>query len=415
MMHGLSLQKFRFTVLLLLLISWFSGPGVLPVGAQTAAEAVKAAAATETAEAGEAAAPFPLGPVLAEAFYGSCRWRPDWPLELAPDAFSVKGKVSGLELELGRIEGITGPPEAPGAVEITGGAAPPNGTAFPGVVPDPGGESPDGPDSAPEDLMFRAAWDGEGRLSAFPAVLAGGSLAQVEVRYDTEGAVLELRVLSGEADPPLTVQFPVPYLPGGESGVVKVQLGERFYYVLFAGGGEGIGETWYDPWGNFAAYFKTRLEAPGRDLSQGSSPRRILGLEGEDFRQAYYYESGGNLSERAGDGGFFSALYGPQGRPLYWLRAPDPASSDSMEQYSLQWDQEGLLTRMLVSGPDLPPPPEVPEAGGPLPVDFRYTYEFDSGGNWIKRREIALYRRGDLLLPLYSRDTVRHISYAGEP
>jgi hypothetical protein len=61
---------------------------------------------------------------------------------------------------------------------------------------------------------------------------------------------------------------------------------------------------------------------------------------------------------------------------------------------------------------DLGPAAGGPEEGPDFPVDLRYEYELDSRGNWITRREIARFRRGDLLLPAYSRELTRRISYA---
>jgi hypothetical protein len=65
---------------------------------------------------------------------------------------------------------------------------------------------------------------------------------------------------------------------------------------------------------------------------------------------------------------------------------------------------------------DIADPAGIPQAEGPrlFPVDFRYEYEFDSRGNWIFRREIALSRQGGLLAPVYSRGLIRRISYGEE-
>jgi hypothetical protein len=201
----------------------------------------------------------------------------------------------------------------------------------------------------------------------------------------------------GAGDPPdllaWSVLFPSPCLPGmpPPGGPVKVQAGEELYYVLFGGGGDRITETWYDPPGNFAAYFETRI-GPG-----GSAGPRVLGLGGKNFNRDYRYESGGNLSECSGDQGFFSALYGSRGRPLYWTAG---------REYGLSWDEEDRLTGMR----DLGPAPGA-SGEGPFPAALRYEYDFDSRGNWIRRREIALFRRENLLIPERMWETVRQINY----
>jgi hypothetical protein len=174
---------------------------------------------------------------------------------------------------------------------------------------------------------------------------------------------------------------------------VKVQAGEDRYYVLFGGGGARITETWYDPGGNFAAYFETRLGLP-------EAPR-VLGVRGGNFNRDYYYESGGNLSECSGDQGFSSAVYGREGRPLYWKTGREYGG----REYGLSWDEEGRLTGMRDLGPDV---------SGDFPAAFRYEYEFDSRGNWILRREIALFRRENLLIPERLWETIRRVDYSGE-
>jgi hypothetical protein len=330
--------------------------------------------------------PFPLGPVLAEAVHGEGRWRPDWPLEIAPDAFMIKGEAAAIAMEL----------DASWEIGGTGDSAPAG--------------APDRPaqGSRYRGISYRLAWDSGGRLIAFPLPLAGGeapAFAQVEVRYGGGDGIEELRILvppgedsAGEGSMETdteepdswSVLFPAPWiqdtLPAGAP--VKIQRGAAVYFVLFSGSRDWIAETWYDPWGNFAAYFETRI-GPG----PGGEGRRVLGLEGLNYRQDYGYESGGNLSACSGDQGLFSVVYSAQGRPLYWMAGRD---------YGLQWDEEGRLTGMR----DL-----APQGSGEEPAAFRYEYEFDSRGNWVRRREIALFLRENLLLPGRMLETVRRIDY----
>jgi YD repeat-containing protein len=247
---------------------------------------------------------------------------------------------------------------------------------------------------------------------------AGLVFAQVEVRYDGGEGIGELRILAPPGEEPArekmagegpaetgnekpaallswSVLFPVPcfpeMLPAG--GPVEVRWGEEFHYVLFGGSWDRIAETWYDPWGNFTAYFETRI-GPGGDPER---PARVLSLEGKNYRGDYSYESGGNLSGYSGDQGFFSALYNAQGRPLYWTAG---------RNYALQWDEAGRLLGMR----DLAPPGGF---SGEEPAAFRCEYEFDSRGNWIRRRETALFLKENLLLPGRMRETVRQINYTG--
>jgi hypothetical protein len=304
-------------------------------------------------------------------------WRPDWPREIPPDAFEAEGAAAVL-VELGEAGGV--------------------------------GE---GESSGPLLDRYRLAWDSRGRPAELPLALpaagpAGDPLfVQARLRYEGEKGLnsLDLEIPCPGADSgleTLTIRFEEPYVPG-ILPPLKVEYGDRLYHVRFHAGIHEITETWFDPWGIFFAYFKTRIES----TEEGSPVWRILGLEGAEYGRdesgwgpkesgayslSFFYESGGNLSERAGPGGSFSAIYGEQ--PLYWSRAS--------REFSLQWDQGGRLVRLRDLGED-----------GPSPADFRYEYEFDSRGNWILRREIALYRTGNLLLPVYGRDLVRRIVYTG--
>jgi hypothetical protein len=345
---------------------------VFPCGAQN-----PPATGPEPPEAEEPSGIFPLSLVL-EALQGPRPrlWRPDWPPEIPPDAFEAEGAAAVL-VELG---------EAGGGEE--------------------------GEYSGPLLDRYRLAWDSRGRPAELPLALpaagpAGDPLfVQARLRYEGEEGLASLDLEIPGPDSPsgtLRIRFEEPYLPGSLPPL-RVEYGDRLYHVRFHAGIHEITETWFDPRGIFLAYFKTRIESP----EEGSPAWRILGLEGAEYgrdesgwgpkesgvyRLSFFYESGGNLSERAGPGGSFSAIYGE--RPLYWSRAS--------RQFSLQWDQGGRLVRLRDLGGD-----------GPSPVDFRYEYEFDSRGNWILRREIALYRAGNLLLPAYGRDLVRRVLYAGD-
>ncbi|MDR3248980.1 MAG: hypothetical protein LBT39_09370 [Treponema sp.] len=319
----------------------------------------------------ELPAPFPLTLVL-EAAYGNTagRWRPDWPLDIPPDAFALPGAAITLIRDTGE--------------------------------------------------SYCLARDSRGRLTDFPVVLPVG-LAQVTASYHAGGGItnftLQVPAEDAAAGITWTAQFPLPYVPGEGTPpakpeeAVKVQNDAQIFYVLFSEGGAEIAETWFDPWGAFAAYFSTRIER------RTGEPWRILSLKDRDYR----YENGGNLSQSSGDGGLFSAVYSAQGRPLYWVRAPASEDTPETRYYSFQWDEQGLLVRLR----DMTPAPlesadivispgeaveTAVEAVEPPPVDFRYEYEFDRRGNWILRREIALVRQDRLLIPAYSREIRRQIT-----
>jgi hypothetical protein len=313
----------------------------------------------------------PLSLVLEALQAGAGIWRPDWPAEIPPDAFAVAGALS-VELEFEAAEAELAP--------------------------------------RPVLERYRLARDPQGRLGELPLVLylgdpaPGPLLAQARLHYAEGGGItaidLEIPPLSAT---PLSIHFDSPYVGQDQSfPLIRVEYGETPYYVVVRAGINEIAETWFDPWGVFSAYITSRI-AP----SPGSLPWRILGLEGAEygredsgaliprklFGASLHYESGGHMSESSGDYGSFSAIYGD--RPLSWSR--------NSRNFSLQWDEEGRLVRLR----------ELTTEAPELPVDFRYDYEVDSRGNWVRRRETALLRAGNLLLPVYSRDLVRRIVYAG--
>jgi YD repeat-containing protein len=375
-------------------------PGGVRILQAEAPESSRPSGALEAPGAAESPGLFPLSLVV-EAIQGEAgRWRPDWPPEIPPDAFAVRDALA-IELELGEEE-LKARPYGP----VLG--------------------------------RYRLEWDALGRLIYFPLVLPlkaaepaesleplepaevgavealapvrekSPLFAQVRLRYGEGDGIEAFDIeIPGPEPIPLSVRFTSPYFPGTHRPPpVRVEYGERLYHVLFSGGIQEIAETWFDPWGIFSAYFKGRIgplsvsNGPGPGDARTEPPWRILGLASrplEPLRGSIHYESGGNISESSGEYGSFSAIYGKAGRPL--------RRSWDGRDFSLQWDQRGLLVRQRDLGGD---------ETGAFPVDFRYDYEFDSWGNWIRRRETALFRIGDLLLPGYGRDLVRRIVYAGE-
>jgi hypothetical protein len=355
--------------------------------------------------------PFPLSLVLEAVQTGAGCWRPDWPLEIPPDAFAGSG-AARIELELG--EASSGILEHY-RLERTGGRL----TDFPLALPIALSGVRSNP--PPEDSS------GE----------PGPVFVQVHCRYDEEGSLagLDIEIPGTQApagnptDPPagtgsggpsagsLVIHFDPPYVPQSErASGARVLYGDRLYLVLLSGGIHEITETWFDSQGIFSAYFTSRI---GPEIPGGAFPWFILGIEGSENSgengelrpldsAVFHRESGGNLSEYAGGPGLFSAVYGPEGRPHYWVRGE--------RNYSLQWDEEDRLVRMRdlgTTGPEAAAD-EMGSTAGPSPVDFRYEYEYDTGADWVLRRETALFRTGNLLLPAYRRELIRTIVYEGD-
>jgi hypothetical protein len=373
--------------------------------------------------------PFPLSPVLEAVQTGAGRWRPDWPLEIPPDAFTVPD-AAAIELDLGE---PGSPPGGPVSyrLEWAGDRL----TDFPLALPAALSGARFGIESGgpPADLS--------GDLPGVPD--SGPLFVQVHCRYDEAGGLagLDIDPPAGITSGSFVISFDPPCFPQSErASGARISYGDRLYLVLLSGGIHEITETWFDSSGVFAAYVTGRIEpvppgnlpspqAPGASPAPGGLfPWRILGLEGSEYggdagearplrsgRTAFQYESGGSLSEHSGEQGFFSAVYGPAGRPRYWIRGA--------RNYSFQWDEGGRLVRMQDLGAvggganGFAGGETDSKTGGETdasPVDFRYDYEYDSRNNWVLRRETALFRAGNLLLPASYRELVRRIVYKGE-
>jgi hypothetical protein len=273
----------------------------------------------------------------------------------------------------------------------------------------------------PVPFEYRVRRDNQGRLVEFPLSL-GGALWRVRVDYTVSGGIAGLVFdvpgeTEGEAEP-WSAEFPLPYTPfespapklPGEA--VRFSQGETVYFVLFEEGGNFIAESWYDPAGNLAGYFRCifteragqrRLRSIRRDVvvqpeNPGEEPQNVADTED------YYFESGGHVSGTAGPYGVFSALYGARGQPLEWEFAPADAGEPG--RFSLQWDELGFLVRMRNANPGLSAEPKV--------FEYRYEYTLDQRGNWLSRRETVYAGWGGLLVPIGVKQTDRRIVYRAE-
>ncbi|MDR0624326.1 MAG: hypothetical protein LBG10_07840 [Treponema sp.] len=318
--------------------------------------------------------PLPLVPLLELVAAGEPAWRPDWPGDFPPDAFSLRGQALSITLDSGA-----------------------------------------GPITLSRDL--------EGRLREFPFFF-NGAFMQVKAAYGPSGALRNLSVESPETAwgfdfPPES--FSEGIVPG--TGPIRVNRDGTWYTVLFLEAGSVFSETWYDEAGNFLAYYTAHILRDG--------PRwRIRSLEfhsqDEPVREDYDFDNADRITGVSSPLGNFTALY-RFGRPRYWERrpvpdaglppnvepppdagSPAPAAPDSpgstgpVEEgagnFVLQWDEEGFLVEKRAAPG---------ETGG----EFRYEYEIDRQGNWIIRREMEMMDRAGVRVPIFRREAARHIVY----
>ncbi|MDR1318338.1 MAG: hypothetical protein LBJ90_01825 [Treponema sp.] len=332
----------------------------------------------------DTAPPFPLIPLLETAVSGELRWRPDWPPEIPPDAFSAGGRA-----ERG----------APREILLAGGAG-----------------------------TFTLRRDEAGRLRVFPFFSKGKSL-QAEFEYGRSGDIGSVKTLVPGEDP-WRFEFPEGFLPyGGGSAVslpVKASRGGAVFYVFFFEAPGFLSETWYDGDGNFLVYYKA-------EIYRDSSSWRVRSLEKRDAAGADFedrsFDSEGNITELSSPEGIFTALYRLK-RPLYWTRPPAltdasaladagasadasapadtpadaaedlAASPEAPVSFILQWDERGYLTIMKSA--------ETKE--GDI-AEYRYEYDLDPRGNWTKRQGLSMTSGFGLLIPGAGLSWIRQITY----
>jgi len=289
--------------------------------------------------------------ILETVFSGDVRWRPDWPADIPPDAFLIR-----------------------------------QGDRLPAVI-----------ELSNETENFIVRRDSEGRLLEFPFFYEGG-YAKVQAVYAASGALrnmsLTLENLSqqdeesqGEEET-WDITFPPDFLPyselslGGSFPPLAVNSGDSVFFVFIFESPVFLTETWYNSDGNMLAYCKAPV-----NVEHGKWRIRSLQIHdagGTRFTD-YFFDSFGNVTEINLEDRVFSAFIRDR-RPGFWQR-------DGF-QYDLKWDTQGILTMIRATGAD-----------DGLFTEYRYGYEEDTSGSWIRRQETAYTIQFELLAsqPSYSR------------
>ena len=290
---------------------------------------------------------FPLALVLEAAQHAADAgaWRPDWPLELPPDAF----KVLEGELTRANIEG--------------------------------------------EGYTLDLTFSPEGLVEKYPFML-NSTMTQISIVYNDALEIKELTIAypsntyPSEEEPWQEEPWEIEFLDYADP-FTSLARGFRlntWYFIYIVRGVNEVRETWYDVDGNFLGSYSFSFVNIGED-------RRIRTVR--DFanpyeERAFHFDSRGLVTELAGVNGLYRVQYFREDLPRFWERRPQAAGSpaDSLIEaghFSLHWDANGIL--IGISGG-----PEELSDGGNAPVNFRYEYSFDERGNWIERREIRMIR-----------------------
>ncbi|MDR2397318.1 MAG: hypothetical protein LBD74_01000 [Spirochaetaceae bacterium] len=335
----------------------FLGVGI-PLGLLAQENAILPETETEAPEDALADVPYPVGPVLLEAAQKDLAFRPDWAVQVPPDAFSLTtGRAASITVLL-------------------------------------------------EEEEYRACWN-RGDLRAFPIYLQG---AWVQVQgIQRQGKRIQGLTITG--DTPWELE--VLRYEDASRFLARLTGGEVVFFLVFQWDHTGISETWYDAQGTALGFFHSRAQDAGEDTRIGS----LTSYTGTEEQNVWYeYDSFGNLSEIAAAEGTFSALYYQKNHriyPRYWERpvleappaefaAAPPSIVPETRRYTFQWDERGFLVGMIEASL------EDPEDA----VVSYFTYTVDSQGNWTERQEIRMVRRLGVLVPSPGTTVTRRITYA---
>ena len=287
---------------------------------------------------------FFLIPVLDAVFSCNPRWSPDWPSDIPPDGFSLSPGNPPLRI-----------------LELSNG-----------------------------DETFTLTRDREGRLLEFPFFYKDGC-AKVRTKYSPSGALqtmgISFKKISAQDEETWDITFPPDFLPysglspGGSFPVVRVSTGDSDFFVFIFESPIFLTETWYDSGGNMLAFCKASV-----DIENGAWRTRSLQIHGESgirFEDRFF-DSFGDITEihyssDDSEDRRVLALY-RDSMPTYWR-------FDGL-RYELQWDTRSILT--IIKAWD--------ESGG-LDTEYRYKYDMDAFGNWVRREEAAYRIQFDLLTP----------------
>jgi hypothetical protein len=194
----------------------------------------------------------------------------------------------------------------------------------------------------------------------------------------------------------LFIIFPANFMPysefspGGSFPPLTVNYGESAFFVYLFETPSFLTETWYDSGGNMLVY--SRVNTIVDNLSWRI--RDIAVHDANGMRTKYYsYDSSGSITQILLEDILFSAVYRDT-LPVYWKWFDN--------NYYLQWDTQNNLSVIRMT-----------DENDEFIIEYRYSYEYDSYGNWKTRREAAYMMQFDILAVQmsYSRGTwIRNIT-----
>ncbi|MDR0378118.1 MAG: hypothetical protein LBH70_10030 [Spirochaetaceae bacterium] len=316
---------------------------------------------------------FPILSLYETALAGEVSWRPDWPLSMPPDAFSF----------------------------------PPYGGSALTLIRD--GEDPG--DQPAGDLTIRR--NSAGLLSAFP-LFKDDWFFQVQTRFGRDGRIRGFTIPAETPELETFWDILIMEYENALPSLIRISQGGTWYFTEIEYQAAAAVEIWYDQDRNALAVFSYRYETPGGRLRRFT---RMDVLSGEEFTEAYHYDSMGNISGVVTSAGEYSALYVGKNMPRYWARFAPLRASHSLEddqmaeadigRFSLQWNEAGLLVHFTSSYQT----EDMTENDNMIETEARYEYIQNDRGGWIERRDTPMSRYSGFLIPGPAKRHLRHIEY----
>ena len=179
----------------------------------------------------------------------------------------------------------------------------------------------------------------------------------------------------------------------GAPFLLRIHRSGIFYFVYIQYRGLNCFESWYDRDGNF-------LEQFTYNYFSGTGRIRNINALAMNHTENRSYDSRFLTTEIKIEtfdhtGSVYSVSYFQENLPRYWRR--DISGMDA-GHYTLQWDENGMLVRVLGVTDE-------------LRSDSRYEYSLDEKGNWIGRQEIRMFPNTGVLIPAQAASFFREVEY----
>ncbi|MFA6508321.1 MAG: hypothetical protein WCT14_19620 [Treponemataceae bacterium] len=335
-----------------------------------------------------------IGEVLSVADQ-SIAWRPDWPSDLPPDAFALKGVKQAASITLM----IETPETSEASADTSAEKSSEKSSAVAYLVRwSPSGailRRPYFSSAAAYALTFER--DATDRPSGYEIeIIASDKASSVTKAGETKKSAADKKTekmpesakTSAEskgAEDSATESVSLTYgQDGALSGAERKTEGKREKSV-FTAIADVLQELSYDEGGKAIGRIAYSF------ISSGLTEVRSYEEDGKETERVRFdYDSGGRITRVRTAELSIESLYNAAGYPLF-------ARSSSERRF--QWDERGLLVRESITASD------------GKTAETAYSYSFDSFGEWTERRSFTYVERFGIRVPEKGGRVLRKITY----